>query len=57
MVPIVAPHQLLHPDLVEDLADAELAEVQVRRQQGGASTVGLLVVHGVVHQWTVEEGC
>jgi hypothetical protein len=56
VVAVVAPHELLHPDLVEDLPDAELTEVQVRGQQLRAGVVGLLAVHGVVHQRAVEEG-
>jgi len=55
VVAFVAPHQLLHPDLVEDLADTKLTEVQVRRQQGGACAVSLLAVHGVVDQRAIEE--
>jgi hypothetical protein len=56
VVAVVAPHEALHPDLVEDLPDAELAEVQVRGQQRRAGAVGLLAVHRVVHQRAVEEG-
>lgn len=42
---------------MEDLADAELAKVQVRGEQRRVCTVGLLAVHGVVDERAVDEGC
>lgn len=56
LVAFVGPYKLLHADKVENLADTQLAEVEVRWQEGGAGTISLLAVGWVVNQWSIEKG-